>query len=429
MIKARPCAGDIAAGAAFARGAFALHLAQISRFRRPRRHPRDEAADSGLSRLRRSRGRRPQRQARPRRHPRDRVLRPDPAADRRRPPPGAARPRDARDPASSSRAAAGSTPMPATISKAPTRSCAPSSIACRWSPTSRPIRCPRAGGARGIRPLHGLSRPRRLRGGAARPSRRGAAPLCAAVRGRAGARRRAPRPRLSAQGRRPRNPRQAERDGVPPADRGVADGAALARRRAAGAARDRRRAQSSPSSCRSSSTTSRAPKTPMPRSSPSTAFSATCMAARGCSRCCGRTPTSSRSSRSVLGTAPRLADTLAAHPQVMDALIDPSFFGALPGPEALEAALAVSLAQAGSHEDFLDRVRAFGQEQMFLIGARILSGTVSAQQAGEAFAGLADTVVRALHRRDRRLVPGGPRRAARRRRARCSPWASSAAAR
>jgi [glutamine synthetase] adenylyltransferase / [glutamine synthetase]-adenylyl-L-tyrosine phosphorylase len=102
---------------------------------------------------------------------------------------------------------------------------------------------------------------------------------------------------------------------------------------------------------------------------------------------------------SVLGTAPRLADTLAANPQVMDALIDTGFSGALPGPEALEASLAVSLAQSDSHEDFLDRVRAFGQEQMFLIGARILSGTVSARQAGEAFAGLADTVVRAMHRR------------------------------
>jgi glutamine synthetase adenylyltransferase len=85
----------------------------------------------------------------------------------------------------------------------------------------------------------------------------------------------------------------------------------------------------------------------------------------------------------VLGTAPRLADTLAQHPQVMDALTDQAFFGALPGPEKLEATLSVSLAQAGSHEDFLDRVRLFGQEQIFLIGARILSGTVSAQQAGE----------------------------------------------
>jgi glutamate-ammonia-ligase adenylyltransferase len=35
---------------------------------------------------------------------------------------------------------------------------------------------------------------------------------------------------------------------------------------------------------------------------------------------------------------------------------------------------------------------------MFLIGVRILSGTVSAEQAGEAFARLADVIIRALHR-------------------------------
>ena len=58
-----------------------------------------------------------------------------------------------------------------------------------------------------------------------------------------------------------------------------------------------------------------------------------------------------------------------------------------------------SLEEARSYEDFLDRLRLFGQEQMFLIGARILSGTVSAEQAGGAFARLADVVVRALHRR------------------------------
>ena len=33
----------------------------------------------------------------------------------------------------------------------------------------------------------------------------------------------------------------------------------------------------------------------------------------------------------MLGTAPRLADILAHYPQVMDALLDPAFFGALPG--------------------------------------------------------------------------------------------------
>ena len=40
----------------------------------------------------------------------------------------------------------------------------------------------------------------------------------------------------------------------------------------------------------------------------------------------------------------------------------------------------------------------FGLEHMFLIGVRILSGTVTARQAGEAFARLADVVIRAVHR-------------------------------
>ena len=99
----------------------------------------------------------------------------------------------------------------------------------------------------------------------------------------------------------------------------------------------------------------------------------------------------------VLGNAPRLADILARYPHVMDALIEPSFFGTLPDAEKLAAELSGSLAQALSYEDLLDRARQFGQEHMFLIGARILSGTVSAEQAGEAFARLADVIVRAVH--------------------------------
>jgi glutamate-ammonia-ligase adenylyltransferase len=100
----------------------------------------------------------------------------------------------------------------------------------------------------------------------------------------------------------------------------------------------------------------------------------------------------------VLGSAPRLADGLAQFPEVMDAVIDPSFFGALPEETELAAALDRSLGQAGSYEDFLDRIRIFAQEQMFLIGTRIVSGTVSAEQAGEAFARLADALIRCLHR-------------------------------
>jgi glutamate-ammonia-ligase adenylyltransferase len=100
----------------------------------------------------------------------------------------------------------------------------------------------------------------------------------------------------------------------------------------------------------------------------------------------------------LLGTAPRLADSLAQFPDIMDAVIDPSFFGALPEEAELNLVLDRSLKQAGSYEDFLDRIRIFAQEQMFLIGTRILSGTLSAEQAGEAFARLADMLIRLLHR-------------------------------
>ena len=46
----------------------------------------------------------------------------------------------------------------------------------------------------------------------------------------------------------------------------------------------------------------------------------------------------------VLGTAPRLADGLAQFPDVIDAVIDPSFFGALPEEAELAAGLDRSLA-------------------------------------------------------------------------------------
>jgi glutamate-ammonia-ligase adenylyltransferase len=101
----------------------------------------------------------------------------------------------------------------------------------------------------------------------------------------------------------------------------------------------------------------------------------------------------------TLGTAPRLAAILARYPEAMDALLEPTFFGALPNEAKIEAELQRTIKESRTYEDFLDRLRMFSQEQMFLIGARILSGTVSAEQAGGAFARLADVAIRALHRR------------------------------
>ena len=99
----------------------------------------------------------------------------------------------------------------------------------------------------------------------------------------------------------------------------------------------------------------------------------------------------------ILGAAPRLGDMLARQPQIMDGLIDPRFFGAMPDRKELSGRLAATLQDAASYEDFLDRLRLFGQESLFLIGTRILSGTVSAQQASVAFADVAEGIVHTVH--------------------------------
>ncbi|HUO00118.1 MAG TPA: bifunctional [glutamine synthetase] adenylyltransferase/[glutamine synthetase]-adenylyl-L-tyrosine phosphorylase [Bradyrhizobium sp.] len=99
----------------------------------------------------------------------------------------------------------------------------------------------------------------------------------------------------------------------------------------------------------------------------------------------------------ILGAAPRLGDMLARQPQIMDGLIDPRFFGAMPDQQELSVRLADTLRDTDSYEEFLDRLRLFGQESLFLIGTRILSGTVSASQAGVAFADVAEGIVDTVH--------------------------------
>jgi glutamate-ammonia-ligase adenylyltransferase len=98
----------------------------------------------------------------------------------------------------------------------------------------------------------------------------------------------------------------------------------------------------------------------------------------------------------MMGTAPRLAEIVIRHVHVLDAVIEPAFFGWLPSRQTLEARLAATLAEAKSYEDVLDRARIFRQEQAFLIGVRVLAGTVGARQAGYAFADLADVLVAAI---------------------------------
>jgi len=98
----------------------------------------------------------------------------------------------------------------------------------------------------------------------------------------------------------------------------------------------------------------------------------------------------------IMGTAPRLARIIGRRPRLLDAVLDPGFFGAVPSPVKLKELVGSALGQASDYQDALDRARIVGREQGFLMGVRVISGTISARQAGEAYAGLAETLIGAL---------------------------------
>ena len=98
----------------------------------------------------------------------------------------------------------------------------------------------------------------------------------------------------------------------------------------------------------------------------------------------------------ITGAAPKLARTLARRPRVLGALLEPAFYEEMPERADLAARLGEQLADAHSYEEALDRARVFGQEQKFLIGARLVAGALSARRAGEAYALLAEVVIAGL---------------------------------
>ena len=101
----------------------------------------------------------------------------------------------------------------------------------------------------------------------------------------------------------------------------------------------------------------------------------------------------------ITGAAPKLAATISKRPRVLDALMEPAFFETVPTQEELAQRLDAQFSEARSYEDMLDRARIFGQEQKFLIGVRVLTGSVSVAEAGLAYTRLAETLVARLFAR------------------------------
>ena len=95
----------------------------------------------------------------------------------------------------------------------------------------------------------------------------------------------------------------------------------------------------------------------------------------------------------IMGAAPRLAEVITRRPHVFDGLLDPALLSELPSRAYLAERLESFLGAARVYEEVLDRLRIFAAEQKFLIGMRLLTGSIDAARAGEAFSDLADLAI------------------------------------
>lgn len=97
----------------------------------------------------------------------------------------------------------------------------------------------------------------------------------------------------------------------------------------------------------------------------------------------------------IMGAAPRLAEIITRRPHVFDGLLDPALMSDLPDRAYLAQRLHALLEGTTIHEVALDRLRVFAAEQKFLIGVRLLAGSIDAARAGKAFSDLADLTIAA----------------------------------
>ena len=98
----------------------------------------------------------------------------------------------------------------------------------------------------------------------------------------------------------------------------------------------------------------------------------------------------------IVGTAPALARHLSRNSAVFDAVIGGDFFAPWPGEDALADELTEQLAREGDYEARLDRARRWAKEWRFRVGVHHLRGLIDAETAGREYADVADASLRAV---------------------------------
>ncbi|HSG54782.1 MAG TPA: glutamine-synthetase adenylyltransferase, partial [Paracoccaceae bacterium] len=98
----------------------------------------------------------------------------------------------------------------------------------------------------------------------------------------------------------------------------------------------------------------------------------------------------------IVGTSPALAQHLSRHSGVFDAVIGGGFFAPWPGIAALAQELSALLDSESDYERKLDAARRWAKEWHFRIGVHHLRGLIEAEAVGPQYADLAEAVLRAL---------------------------------
>ncbi len=95
----------------------------------------------------------------------------------------------------------------------------------------------------------------------------------------------------------------------------------------------------------------------------------------------------------VVSTSPELATHLSRNAKVFDAVIGGDFFSPWPGRAALTGELVGLLADEPDYERRLDLARRWGKEWHFRVGVHLLRGLMEAEEAGRAYADLAEATL------------------------------------
>ena len=98
----------------------------------------------------------------------------------------------------------------------------------------------------------------------------------------------------------------------------------------------------------------------------------------------------------ICATSPALAAYLSRNSGVLDAVIGGDFFAPWPGAKALGQLAGEAMAKEEDYEARLDAARRWMKEWHFRIGVHHLQGLIEAEEAGRQYAALAEAVLSAL---------------------------------